>query len=186
MPYVTDEFLSSPSSHTVPCSPYISHVSGSPACVPDVDQLHSIHRTQFSTINQPNVSGIPSTPQALRNPLLQLSESNNLDTLQKFTTPTSSQTSEQVVPSCSPFLSQSETETENCQLQSPRLTSLCEHNHLQIQCNICLEKLNKKCIPLDEKASIMYGQKRQNRNLLNSSTPPEKVTCLFHEEKIFD
>lgn len=185
MALVPDElYISSPSSHRVPCSPHVAPTRGSPAYVPDIDQTFD-RLGQFSPVYQRYTSADinSTTPTFLRNPYLNLTETGYVNSFNVGGTPSLSQVSEQVVPSCSPFVSsQRSVPTDLSQrLSQESVPAL----YQQKQTN----ENNKNDVPLDEKAPTVVPQetRRQNRTLVVAQNTRERVKQLFDsDDAIFD
>jgi len=190
-----DLYISSPSSHMVPCSPHVTHTRGSPAHVPDIDQNSSERRGQFSPLYQRHTTDLTSTPPTiLRNPYLNLTETgyvNSFNSAQNNMTPTSSQISEQVVPNCSPYVSSQRSVPTDLSQKLSQETELSqktqEDTTLPPNVNkISADKNVEEEVPLDEKAPTVQERKRQNRTLLVAQNARERVKQLFDTDEIFD
>jgi len=186
-----DDYVAlSPSTHTVPCSPFLrTYNRDSPApCVPDIDRL--IGRRLHYNSNQEYFGGRISP---LRSSQLSQSSQNEPQQIPATPIPNRSQdvaqkkiSLEQVVPSCSPFITFDDEKSQNSQ-QSQSSQPQQQNGSQEVIENKDPKHINikKKVIPLripcDEKPAINNNDiqdqllgpkppKRQPRTMENRSS----------------
>ncbi|XP_057315926.1 uncharacterized protein LOC130656992 [Hydractinia symbiolongicarpus] len=161
-------YSSSPSSHIVPCSPFLNNRSRSPVpCVPDIDRLNrrkAVRSLSQDILPSPVLSALQSSQTDSQPQRLPFTPIGNMVDPAVIKKPTNLTTPslEQVVPSCSPSTVQDEKPANGTQRKNGR--------------KLKLEK------SLDEKPPI---PKRQNRNLKAAKSQENAEMNLFQRDDIF-